>query len=94
MSSVKITDENLLEELSAKIFLLTGTKLTQQQLLTLCVSYSNDNLDDLLSYISTESRIWTDEEIEEYYEENVQDFGEGSEKLSKNIDEILYGKME
>lgn len=94
MSSVKITDKNLLEQLSAKIFLLTGTKLTQQQLLTLCVSYSSDNLDDLISYISNESRIWTDEEIEKYYEENVQDFGEGSEKLSENIDEILYGKME
>ena len=64
MSSVKITDKNLLEQLSAKIFLLTGTKLTQQQLLTLCVSYSSDNLDDLISYISNESRIWTDEEIE------------------------------
>ena len=94
MSSVKITDKNLLEQISAKIFLLTGTKLTQQQLLTLCVSYSSDNLDDLISYISNESRIWTDEEIEKYYEENVQDFGEGSEKLSENIDEILYGKME
>ena len=94
MSSVKITDKSILEQLSAKIFLLTGTKLTQQQLLTLCVSYSSDNLDDLISYISNESRIWTDKEIEEYYEENVQDLGEGSEKLSKNIDDILYGKME
>lgn len=94
MSSVKIADKQLLEKLSARIFLLTGTKLTQQQLLTICVSYSSENLDDLLTYISVQNRIWTDNEVERYYEENVEDFGEGSEKLSKNIDTILYGKME
>ena len=94
MSSVKINDKNQLEQLSAKIFLLTGTKLTQQQLLTLCVSYSSDNLEDLILYISNESRIWSDEEIDEFYKENVQDFGIGSENLSENINDILYGKME
>ena len=93
MSSVKIEDKNQLEQLSAKIFLLTGNKFTQQQLLSLCVSFSSENMDDLISYISVQNRIWTDEEIETYYNENTEDFGEGTEELSENIDDIIYGKI-
>lgn len=93
MSSVKIEDKNQLEQLSARIFLLTGIKFTQQQLLSLCVSFSSENMDDLISYISVQNRIWSDEEIESYYKENTEDFGEGTEDLSENVDYILYGKI-
>lgn len=93
MSSVKISDKNQLEKLSARIFLLTGTKFTQQQLLTLCVSFSSENMDELISYISVQNRIWSDDEIDSFYDENAEDFGEGSENLSDNVDDILYGKI-
>ena len=92
MSSVKINDKNSLERLSAKIFLQTGKKFTQQELLSLCVEYSLTNIDELITNIITENRTWTEEELQNLEDKFIEDFGEGTENLSNNIDNYLYGR--
>jgi len=91
MSSVKMTDKDQLERLAAQILLKTGKKFTQQELLTLCVHFTSENLDKFVSQVTKENRIWTQEEIEQLEKEYIIDFGEGTEKLSSNIDDIVYG---
>jgi hypothetical protein len=93
MSSVKINDKNILEELSAKIFLKTGRKFTQQELLSLCVSFSLDNLENFVTNIVKGTKIWTDKEIDDL-ELLIEDLGEGTEKFSSQVDEILYGNSQ
>ena len=91
MSSVKMTDKDQLERLAAQILLKTGKKFTQQELLTLCVHFTSENLDKFVSQVTKENRIWTQEEIEQLEKEYIIDFGEGTEKLSGSIDDIVYG---
>lgn len=92
MSSVKMSDKDQLERLAAKILLKTGKKFTQQELLSRCVQFSNEKLDEFLSSVVKENRKWTKEEINQLHEKYITDFGEGSEKLSTEIDKILYGE--
>ena len=91
MSSVKINDKEQLERLAAQIFLQTGKKLTQQELLTLCVEFAHEKLEAFLKKVIKEQRIWSAEEIKELDEKFIDDFGEGTEELSNNVDKILYG---
>ena len=91
MSSVKMTNKEQLERLIAQIFLNTGKKFTQQELLTLCVQFTSENLDAFLSQVTRDNKIWTQEEIEQLEKEYISDFGEGTETLSDNIDDLLYG---
>lgn len=93
-TSVKMKDKSTLEQLSARIFLQTGRKFTQQELLAYCVAYSSDNIDDLISNIITENRNWSEDEINDLYLDFVTDLGERTENLSKNVDNILYGAFD
>lgn len=92
MSSVKIQDKNQLERLAATIFLKTGKKFTQQELLSKCVQFSYEKLDELLMKIMKENRKWTQEEIAELNETFIMDFGDGTETLSSEVDDIVYGE--
>lgn len=92
MSSVKMSDKDQLERLAAKILLKTGKKFTQQELLSRCVQFSDHKLDEFLSTVVKENRMWTEEEIRQLHKKYISDFGEGSEKLSSEIDKILYGE--
>ena len=87
-----MTDKEQLERLAAQILLKTGKKFTQQELLTLCVHFANENLDKFVSRITRENRIWTLAEIEQLEKEFITDFGEGTENLSETIDDVIYGE--
>ena len=65
MSSVKIMNKEQLDRLAAQIFLKTGKRFTQQELLAFCVQFANEHLDDFVSRITEENRVWTPEEIEQ-----------------------------
>jgi hypothetical protein len=91
MSSVKMTDKDQLDRLAARILLKTGKKFTNQELLSLCVQFSNENLDNFLSKVTKEHRKWSQEEIKKLEESFITDFGKGTETLSLDIDNILYG---
>ncbi len=91
MSSVKISRKDQLEKLAAKILLKTGKKITQQELLALCVQYSDENLDEFILQVTKENRKWDAEEIKQLEMEFIEDFGEGTETLSSDVDKILYG---
>ena len=92
MSSVKMSDKDLLERLAAKILLKTGKKFTQQELLSRCVQFSDNKLDEFLASVVKENRKWTKEEVHKLHEKYITDFGEGTERLSSEIDKILYGE--
>ena len=91
MSSVKIINKNKLDQLAAKILLRTGKKYTQQELLSLCVQFTDDKLDEFIEKVDKAHRIWSKEEIKKLEEKFISDFGEGTESLSEEIDEVLYG---
>lgn len=92
MSSVKISDKEQLDRLAASILLKTGRKFTQQELLSFCVQFSNEHLDEFLGQITKENRKWSQEEIDALDKEFVSDLGEGTETLSADVDKILYGE--
>lgn len=91
MSSVKILNKEILDQLAAKILLKTGKKYTQQELLSLCVQIASENIDDFIKKITKKQRIWTEEEIEQLKKRISFDLGEGTENLSQQVDELLYG---
>jgi len=80
-----MNDKDQLERLAAKILLKTGKKFTQQELLSRCVQFSNDKLDEFLSSVVRENRTWTKEEIHQLHEKYITDFGKGTEKLSTEV---------
>jgi len=90
MSSVKMLDKDKLDQLAAKILLRTGKKYTQQELIGLCVQFTDEKLDEFIMNISRASRIWTKEEIKQFKEKFSVDFGEGTENLSEEVDKIVY----
>ncbi|MCE7748404.1 MAG: hypothetical protein GPJ51_08395 [Candidatus Heimdallarchaeota archaeon] len=90
MSSVKMIDKEKLDRLAAKILLRTGKKYTQQELLRLCVQFTDEKLDEFIMKLSHASRIWTKEEIKQFKDKFVIDFGEGTENLSEEVDKIVY----
>ncbi len=91
VSSVKIVDKERLDQLAAKILLKTGKKLTQQDLLGLCVQFTDEKLDEFIANILRASRVWDEEEIRSLGKRYISDLGEGTESLSEEVDEVLYG---
>ncbi|MBD3189099.1 MAG: hypothetical protein GF308_00560 [Candidatus Heimdallarchaeota archaeon] len=91
MSSVKITDKEKLDKLAAKILLKTGKKFTQQDLLSLCVQFTDEKLDEFIAKILKASRVWDEEEISSLEKRYISDLGEGTESLSEEVDGVLYG---
>jgi hypothetical protein len=79
-----------LDRLAAQIFLKTGKKFAQQELLAFCVQFANEHLDDFVSRITNENRVWTPEEIDQLEQEYITDFGKGTESLSEKINDIVY----
>lgn len=92
MSSVKIENKEKLERLAAKILLKTGKKITQQELLAKCVQFTDERLEEFLIDFIKENRIWEDKEIKNLEEQFIFDFGEGTENLSEQVDDIIYGE--
>lgn len=91
MSSVKIVDKKKLDQLAAKILLKTGKKFTQQNLLSLCVQFTDEKLDEFIAVLLKASRVWDKEEISSLEKKYILDLGEGTESLSEEVDEVLYG---
>jgi hypothetical protein len=48
MLNVKMSEDKLLEEIKAKIFLLTGEKINQQELIDKCLKYSYNHFEDFI----------------------------------------------
>lgn len=57
MAVVKITDKGLLEELQAKVTLRLGRKISQQEIIDICVRYASRNLDLIMKEISAKPNL-------------------------------------
>ena len=49
MANVKLTKKDLLEKLQAKLTILKGTKLSQQEILDKCIEFSDEHLEDFIN---------------------------------------------
>ena len=90
-SSIKIKkkDKDKLNKLQAKLTLLLGRKLTQEEIMAHLLKMAERNEKDLLELILGESNPLTDKEIRKLME-LPEDWG--VETKEEEIDEILYGK--
>jgi len=57
MAFVKITDKALLEELQAKSTLRLGRKISQQEIIDICLRYASHNLDLILKELSAKPKL-------------------------------------
>ena len=87
MSSVKINEKKLVEELKAKVFSLINKKISQQNLIDKCIKYSYENLDD---FIQKELQIpkLTEEKIKKILDNTIKS---GYHFPDKSDDELIYG---
>ena len=91
MSTVKFDLQNDLEELQARIYLDTKKKLTKKDILELTFKIGEQNYNQLIKKIEKSEESISSDKISEILVHAV-DFGEGTENLSEEIDNILYGK--
>jgi len=49
MANVKLTKKDLLEKLQAKLTLLKGTKISQQEILDKCIEFSDEHIEDFIN---------------------------------------------
>ncbi len=90
-TSIKINDstKSKIEKLQAQLYLETGKKLSQQQLLELLADWSVNNLSQVKNLLLDVPIVLTDEEIAAY--ENCRVFT-GVKTDPAKIDDILYGE--
>ncbi len=87
MANVKLTNKIELDKLQAKIVLLFGQKITQQELLDKCISYSNDHFNE---FLTTEfDFIRPTDEIISKIKNSAIESGFAHPELSD--DELIYG---
>jgi len=77
-----------LEELQAEIKLKTGTKVTQQELLTRLVESAIESRAEFIDSFRDSTTALSDEEIAQF---NDGQISSGVETTEDDIDDILYG---
>ncbi|WP_457557951.1 hypothetical protein [Candidatus Harpocratesius sp.] len=88
MANVKLSDKMRLDKLQAKITLHLEKKISQQDLLDKCISYSDEQFDDFLRTMFDTMRP-TDEIIELIRNSSIKS-GYAHPDLSD--DELIYGR--
>ena len=89
MSTVKFDLQEDLEELQARIYLDTKKKLTKKDILELVFKIGAKNYEEIIQEIQQEKAALNDDIIKSVLK-LVTDFGEGSEKLSSQINKVTY----
>jgi hypothetical protein len=89
VSTVKFDLQEDLEELQARIYLDTKRKLSKKEILELTFRIGAKNYEELIQEIQQEKSPLTDDIIESVLTLTT-DFGEGTEKLSSQINKITY----
>lgn len=89
-TAVKMDEEtkSKLEELQAEITLKTGTKVTQQELLSRLVESAVESRSDVIDSFRDGNVALTEEEVARFNEGMISS---GVETDEEDIDEILYG---
>ncbi|TFF89132.1 MAG: hypothetical protein EU549_01665 [Promethearchaeota archaeon] len=82
MANVKLKNKKLLEQLQAKLVLIKGRKISQQEILDKCIEFSDSHLDDFINEKIMPSEL-TEEKIKSilsnaidcpvYYQEKTDD---------------------
>jgi len=90
VSTVKFDLHEDLEELQARIYLRTKIKLTKKEVLELVFRIGTRNYEQIINEIKPQGSKLDDKTIESILD-LVEDFGSGTEKLSTQVDEIVYG---
>ena len=89
VSTVKFDLQEDLEELQARIYLDTKKKLSKKDILELAFRIGAKNYDQLINEIQ-QNQIPLNDNIIKSVLELASDFGEGTEKLSSQINKITY----
>lgn len=90
VSTVKFDLHDELEELQARIYLDTKKKLSKKELLELVFHIGAQHYDLILKTLQSEETPLDDQIIQTVLAYS-EDFGEGTEKLSSKVDQIVYG---
>ena len=90
VSTVKFDLQEDLEELQARIFLSTKVKLSKKEVLELVFRIGAKDFQQIINEIKPQSNTLDNKTIESILE-LVEDFGPGTENLSVQVDEIVYG---
>ena len=91
VSTVKFDLQEDLDELQARIFLDTRKKLSKKEVLELVFRIGVQNYEKILEmFLLSEEHPLDDETINQVLS-LAEDFGPGTEELSSQIDEIVYG---
>jgi predicted ATP-dependent serine protease len=89
VSTVKFDLQEDLEELQARIYLDTKKKLSKKDILELTFRIGAKNYEQIIQEIQQEKTSLNDNIIDSVMT-LVTDFGEGTEKLSSQINKIVY----
>ena len=89
MSTVKFDLQEDLEELQARIFLETRKKLSKKEILEIVFKIGSEHFDQVINEIKNNERPLDDDIIKSVLQ-NVDDYGEGTERLSFQVDKIVY----
>ena len=89
VSTVKFDLQEDLEELQARIYLDTKRKLSKKEILELTFRIGAKNYEELIQEIQQEKTSLSDDIIKSVLN-LVTDFGEGTEKLSSQINNTTY----
>ncbi len=89
VSTVKFDLQDDLEELQARIYLDTKKKLSKKEILELTFKIGSKNYDQIIHEIQQEESSLDDDIIESVLDFS-DDYGEGTEKLSSQINKIVY----
>lgn len=91
MATVKFDSQDELEELQARIYLDTKVKLSKKEILELFFKYGKNHYNEIINELISDQEALTDDDINDILD-SVSDWGKGTEKLSQNVDKILYGE--
>ena len=87
MANVKLTEKKLLEKVQAKLVLLIGKKISQQEILDKCIKFSDHNFDQFIKNEFDSPKI-TKKLINEIISNTVRS---GYHYPEKSNDELIYG---
>ncbi|MHA1861509.1 MAG: hypothetical protein ACTSVM_04375 [Candidatus Ranarchaeia archaeon] len=90
MSTIKFDLQDELEEIKAKIYLDTHKKLTKKQVLELIFQIGKRDYERILKELQTNNQALSDKTVKQI-RRLAEDFGPGTEDLSKRINEHCYG---
>ena len=93
MSTVKFDLQDELNSFQARIYLDTKHKMSKKEVLELVFKVGSSNYDQILQQVRNMDQDDLSDEIIERIAGMGIDFGDGTERLSTEIDRILYGSQ-